>query len=117
MAVQSHPFESLTNRTPAPRVQPQILLSIIAFVLVVAALWCAQVLIIPLVFAILASCGLEPLHRRLVKWHLPRTLSAALIVIAVVGAVSGSAWGLRKQANTFVNQLPVLTQRVRDAHR
>ena len=117
MAVHKRAFGSVTGRTPAPSVQPHVLLSIITFVLVVAALWSAQVLLIPLVFAALAVCGLEPLHRRLVKWHVPRALSAALIVISVVAALAGSGWGLRKQTTAFMNQLPVLTQRLRDAIR
>lgn len=92
-------------------------LRLIAFVLIVAAVWSAQVLLIPLVFAALASCGLEPVHRRLVRLGLPRGLSAAAVVIAVVGVLTVAGFSLRGQVAVFINHLPALTQTVRDAVR
>lgn len=92
-------------------------LRLIALLLVVAAVWAAQVLLIPLVLAALLTCGLEPIHRRLVQWHVPRSLSAAVILFAVVGALAGAAWGLRAQGATFVNHLPTLSQKLREAVR
>jgi predicted PurR-regulated permease PerM len=95
----------------------RVLLTIITVVLVVGALWLAQVLLIPLMLAVLITCGLEPLHRVFVRRGIPRGASAAVLLIAVVLGLSAAGWALHTQAATFVNRLPVLTQRLRDAMR
>ncbi len=115
MAVQRRVPES-TDELPA-RSSALVALAVIAVVLVVAALWLAQVLLIPLVLAVLTSFGLEPTLRRLVKWGLPRGLSAAAILVALVTGLGVGGWALRAQAGTFVDRLPTLTQRLRDAIR
>jgi predicted PurR-regulated permease PerM len=88
-------------------------LGIIAFIAVVAALWSAQVVLIPLALAALAGCGLKPFHDPLVKMGLPRTFSAVVVVAGVVFLLGGSGWALQAPAAKFVNQLPTLTQKLR----
>ena len=74
---------SLFERRPAASFARSPLY-ILAFIATVAALWAAQVFLIPIVLAGLLSCGLEPFHRRLVAWHVPRSLAPAFAV-AVTG--------------------------------
>jgi predicted PurR-regulated permease PerM len=123
MAVHSGAFETRPRQLdeiptdpgdPNDRRVRRLSLQVIAVILAVAALWSAQELLIPLVFAVLASCGLEPVHRRLVRMHVPRGMSAGLILIGVVSLFGWGTWALSRQATTFINQLPVLTQKVRD---
>jgi predicted PurR-regulated permease PerM len=117
MAVRRQLAESTDELQTTSSSHVPVLLTVIAVVLIVAALWLAQVLLIPLVLAALAGCGLEPLHRSLVRRGVPRRLSAAAILIALVIGLGAGAWALQAQAATFVNQLPILTQRLRDAVR
>lgn len=92
-------------------------LTILATITVVAALWAAQDVVIPLVFAALLSFALDPLHRRLVRWGVPRSLSAVLLLTVVIGAGTAGAVGLRGQASAFVGRLPAVTQKFREALR
>jgi len=89
-------------------------MSLITAILLGLALWSAQEVLIPLVFALLVGCGLEPFHRRLVRLHISRSVSAALLLLTLVGAIAGAGWALRGQAAVFISHLPVLTQRLRD---
>jgi predicted PurR-regulated permease PerM len=106
---------SLTDgESPRVIARPWVPLYVIATLLLGAALWCAQDVLIPLVLALLASCGLEPFHRRLMGLGLQRSLAAALLLLCLVGAIAGTAYAMRGQVAVFVNRLPTLTQRVRD---
>src|SRR5689334_11401174 len=113
MAVHTGAFEPRTRQPGQDDVQPDARvtgnrpvrrrsLQIIAVLLCFGALWSAQELLIPLVFAGLASCGLEPVHRRLVRMHVPRSASAALILVMLVGIFAWGTWALSRQATTFV---------------
>jgi predicted PurR-regulated permease PerM len=106
---------ALAGRRPARATRrSRVPLYTITAMLLGVALWSAQELLIPLVFALLVGCGLEPIHRRLVRLHLSRSVSAALLLLTLVGAVVVAGWTLRGQAAVFINHLPVLTQRLRD---
>ena len=105
-------------RSPAgqkrdPSGTPRALIAVIAFVVVVAALWAAKVLLIPLALAGLASCGLEPFNKRLVRLGLPRPVAAGVVVTAVVALLVGSGWTLQAPATKFINRLPAITQKLR----
>jgi predicted PurR-regulated permease PerM len=104
---------SMFERRPATG-NPRVPIVVIAVVAVIAGLWAAKVLLIPIVLAALVSFGLEPLHRRLVAWHVPRGPAAAFLLTALVAALGASAWTLQAQAMTVVNQLPAATQKLRD---
>jgi predicted PurR-regulated permease PerM len=92
-------------------------LTILATIAVVAALWAAQDVVIPIVLAALLSFALDPLHRRLVRWGVPRSLSAILLLTVVIGAGAVGAVSLRGQASAFVGRLPAVTQKFREALR
>jgi predicted PurR-regulated permease PerM len=92
-------------------------LTILATIAVVAALWAAQDVVIPIVLAALLSFALDPLHRRLVRWGVPRRLSAILLLTVVIGAGAVGAVSLRGQASAFVGRLPAVTQKFREALR
>jgi predicted PurR-regulated permease PerM len=102
------------NLWPANEAKPTNLpLTVIAVLAVAAALWSAQVIVIPLVLGILGSYALDPIQRRLTRWGVPRAIGAALIVIAVLGGVGGFVYSLRHQATAFVGELPGITQKLR----
>jgi len=100
-----------------PGTSPRTPLVILAGLALVGALWAAQELLIPIVFAALLSFSLEPLHRRLVGLGFNRGLAAALLLATMLGVTVGGAVSLRSQASTFVSRLPALTQKLREALR
>ncbi len=93
----------------------RLLVGIIAFVVIVAALRTGRDIIIPLALAALASCGLEPFNKRLVRLGLPRALSASVVVGGVVLGLVAGGWALQGPASKFIERLPSLTQRLRSA--
>ena len=90
-----------------------LVLTVIAVLLVIGALWWARPLLIPIVVGMLSSYALDPIQRRLVRWGVPSGLAATLILTCVVGALGGAALGLRNQATAFAAELPLVVQRVR----
>jgi predicted PurR-regulated permease PerM len=88
-------------------------LRVIAVLAVAAALWWAQIILIPLVLGILGSYALDPIQRRLTGWGLPRAVAAALILICVLGGLGSLVFSLRHQATAFVGELPGITQKLR----
>jgi len=88
-------------------------LKVIAVLAVAAALWWAQIILIPLVLGILGSYALDPIQRRLTGWGVPRGVGAALILIAVLGGAGSLVYSLRHQATAFVGELPGITQKLR----
>lgn len=92
------------------RTVAQIVLAVIAVVLI---LQYAQSMIIPVVLGLLISYALEPIVALLTRWHIPRALAAALVIL---GVTAGSGWliyGLRTEAGAIVDQLPEAARRVR----
>jgi len=88
-------------------------LGLVTFIVVVAALWTAKAVLIPLAMAALASCGLRPIHEALVRLRIPRHVSAAAVVSGVVVLLVGSAMALQTPAANFVGRLPAITQKLR----
>jgi len=73
----------------------------------------AQGMIIPIVLGVLISYALEPLVASLVRWHLPRPLAAAIILIGISASGGWLLYSLRPQANAIVQQLPDGARRLR----
>ena len=87
---------------------------VVAVLMSIAMLWWAQEVFIPLVLAVLLTYALEPIHRRLVRVGMPPGLSAAIVLVFVLSIVSGGLFILRDQAAGFAQQLPVVTEKVRE---
>ena len=90
-------------------------LVIVAVVATVGALWYAQDLLIPLMFAGLLSYTLGPIHRRLVRWRVPNAFAAVILLAGLLGLTGGGVLILHGQASAFADRLPILTQKLRQA--
>jgi len=91
-----------------------ISLTIIAGAVVLAVLQLAQSVIIPLIVAALLFYALDPLIDWLQRWRIPRTLSAAVVLLLAVGGIGASAYSLSDDAIAVVQQLPVSVRKLRD---
>ncbi len=79
---------------------------VISVVAVIAALYLARVVLIPLVLAVLLSFVLAPLVRRLVKLGLGRKFSVVSVSTLAILAVAGLGWLMASQALEVAENLP-----------
>jgi len=87
---------------------------VIASLLGLFALRWAAAIVIPLLMGLLFSYALTPLVDRIVRLGIPRALSAAVVMAALVGGLAWGAWSLTDQANNLIESLPVAAQKLRD---
>jgi predicted PurR-regulated permease PerM len=111
------PAEPKPDRTnPAPPIEPQRPVAsqplvIIAALAVIAALYFARDIVIPVVLALLLALLLKPILRRMQTWHLPDIVSAFILVAAVVLMFGLGVATLAGQAQQWLADAPeVLTK-------
>ncbi len=77
------------------------------------ALHWAQAVFIPLMLSLILTYALSPLVDRLERWHLPRALGAAVILLGIGGAFGWTGYSLSGSAAELVDSLPVAAQKLR----
>src|ERR1700694_1904455 len=77
-------------------------------------LYFAQAFFLPIVLAILLDFLLSPLIRALKRGHIPEPLGAALVILALLGALGGSIYGLTTPAKEWVAKLPGSVREAQD---
>ena len=92
-------------------------LTVIAIVAAIFALQYGQQFFIPLVISVLVSYALDPIVSWITKRGVARSLAAAGVLLLVVGSIGVSAYSLRDEVATIVQQLPQAAQRLRAALR
>jgi predicted PurR-regulated permease PerM len=92
-------------------------LAVLAVLASVFALRWGAAVFIPLMVSLLLTYALAPLVGRLQRWHLPRALSAAVVLLAIGGAFASTAYSLSDSAGQIVDALPVAAQKLRLAVR
>ena len=118
-AVGSPPAPAADPEEPAPltiRMPVNIrstALTALAVLAIVLVLQYAQAVIIPIVLGVLISYALEPIVAWITRWHVPRQLAAALVLLAVVASGGWMLYSLRWQASAIVEQLPQGAKRLR----
>jgi predicted PurR-regulated permease PerM len=97
-----------------PRVEPQsVAVSVIAIVAVAFFLRYAQELFVPVVISILIAYALNPFVVLLERCRIHRGIAAALVVIALFGAITFAAYGLRQQFGAVLDNVPAAVAKVR----
>jgi len=102
------------GRFGLPRSGPLILLATIATLFFID--W-AQPVLVPIVLALLVSYALAPLVDRLERLAIPRAVSAAVLMLAIVGGLGAAALSLRDEAVDLVETLPEAVAEIRSAVR
>lgn len=88
-------------------------LAILAVLAVVFALHWASAVFIPLMIGVMFSYALDPIVDRLQRWRVPRWLSAAVLLIALLGGFSTVVWSVADDANALLESLPQAAQKLR----
>jgi predicted PurR-regulated permease PerM len=91
-----------------------ILAGTVVGIVVITCLYWAQMIFIPVALAAFLTFLLSPLVSLLQRWHLGRTLSVILVVLAAAGLLSGVVWLITVQLASLVNDLPQYSQNIRD---
>jgi predicted PurR-regulated permease PerM len=119
-SVISHQSSAAGHRSPAaePRLASPVdvrsaALTVLAVLATVLVLQHAQSMLIPIVFGVVVSYALEPIVARMTRWHVPRPLAAAIVLIALTVGIGSLLYGLRFEANAIVEQLPQAARRLR----
>jgi predicted PurR-regulated permease PerM len=81
-------------------------LLVIAVLMSLTALHLASAVFVPLVLGVLVSYALTPLVNRLVRFHIPRMLAAALLLLGIVGGVGAIAYSLSDDTVELIEILP-----------
>ena len=111
---------------PAPSADPQRLLlqmpidvrsaslGLIALLASLYALQWASALVIPVLLGLMVSYALSPAVDRLQRWHVPRAIGAAVLLLMMLGGLATMAWSLSDDASALVKSLPDAAQKLRD---
>ena len=89
-------------------------LALLAFFASLALLHWASAVFIPIMLSMLLTIALRPAVDALRRWHVPRWLSAGVLLIAIVSGLASTAWSLSDGAAQLVESLPVAAKKVRD---
>ena len=90
-----------------------VALMLIAALAVLFTLHWASAVFVPLLLGLMFSYALTPLVTRLVRWHVPRTLAAALLLAGIVGGIGSIAYSLSDEASAMIEALPAAAQKLR----
>ena len=93
---------------------PLTLLTVFAVIFILD--W-AQTVFIPLVLGVVVSYALSPLVTQLHKWHVPRTIGAAALLLLIVGGIGSMAFSLHDETVSMIETLPEAAQKLRQTLR
>ncbi len=87
---------------------PLVLLAVLASLF---GLQWARAVLIPIMLSVLFSYALSPLVNWLELKRVPRALSAALLLLAILGAIGATAYSLRQETAQLVEALPAAAKK------
>jgi len=93
---------------------PLILLTVFAVIFILD--W-AQTVFIPLMLGVILSYALSPLVNQMSKWHIPRAIGAASVLLLIVGGVGSLAYSLQDETVSMIQTLPDAAQKFRQTLR
>ena len=108
-----------TNTPEAEKVMPlsvdirSLSLAVLAVLAVVFMLHWARAVFIPLLLGLMISYTLSPAVDRLQKWHLPRAIGAAVLLLSLVGGMGATVYSLSDDAAELIEILPEAAVKIR----
>jgi predicted PurR-regulated permease PerM len=88
-------------------------LAVLAVLACAYTLQWASAVFIPLLLGLMLSYALSPIVNRLQRWHVPRALGAAVLLLSIVGGASALAYSLSDEATTLIDTFPEAAQKLR----
>jgi predicted PurR-regulated permease PerM len=90
-----------------------IALAVLAVLAVIYALHWARAVFIPLMLGVMISYALSPPVNVMQKWHIPRAIGAAVLLLAIVGGVGSAIYSLSDDAGNLIETLPDAARKLR----
>lgn len=87
-------------------------LLVISVLLSLTALRLASAFFIPLVVGIMFSYALTPLVNRMVRFHVPRVLAAAMLLLSIAGSTAAVIYSLSDDGVAMIEALPEVMQKL-----
>jgi predicted PurR-regulated permease PerM len=94
-----------------------IALIVLASLLGIAMLRWASAFFIPLMIGVLLSYSLSPVVDALQRVHVPRAISAAVLILGLLGVAGGAVYSFSDDVNAMVDTLPAAAAKLRAAVR
>jgi predicted PurR-regulated permease PerM len=91
---------------PLPSDPKVIFLGGLFAIALLAAVYVAAEIVLPLVLAVVLKLLLQPAMRVLERWHVPRILAALVLILAVFGTIVGLGAAISGPASTWAAKLP-----------
>lgn len=85
----------------------------LTIIAIVAALYLARAFFVPLLIGILASYTLSPVVGWLKSCHVPRPVSAALVLAVLIGSLAWIAFSLSDDATAMIDKFPEAARELR----
>jgi predicted PurR-regulated permease PerM len=76
--------------------------------------WAKEV-VIPVLLGLMASYALSPVVDRFERWHVPRALAAAVLLLSIVAAIGWAATRFSDDVNAMIESLPDAAQKLRQS--
>lgn len=92
-----------------------VTLAVLMVLAVLAVLRLASGFFIPLMLGLVFSYALSPLVDWLQRLKIPRVLSAAVLILGILGGMGAAVYSLSDDANDLIASLPDAARKVRDA--
>ncbi|TWO68993.1 AI-2E family transporter [Caenimonas sedimenti] len=93
------------------------MLVVLTCIAVLAVLKWASGFFIPLMISLVFSYALSPVVDWLARRKIPRALSAAVLILGILGAAGSSVYALADDANELITSLPAAAAKLRDSVR
>ena len=87
---------------------------VLAVLATILALHLARSLLIPFVFAVLISYALDPVVSWFGQWKVPRPISAAVLLLALIAGAGSSFYFLSDDAVAVLDDVPLAAQNLRE---
>jgi predicted PurR-regulated permease PerM len=105
--------------SPLPKMAPKhirnIAFGIIALAALVWLLKFAEAVIIPVLLGVILSYSLRPVVEWFVRvLHVPRPVSAAILLVTLFGGIGAGLWNLREDVTDVVSELPKAVRMMRE---
>jgi predicted PurR-regulated permease PerM len=92
-------------------------LGVIALLAALFTLHWAAAVFIPLLISVMLSYALSPIVNRLERWRIPRSASAAVLIVSILAAMCWTGYRLSDDASALIDSLPTAAQKLRQTLR
>lgn len=93
----------------------RVSLAVLAVLAVVFTLHWAQAVFIPVMLGVMISYAFSPPVNQMEKWHIPRAIGAAVVLLAIVGSLGTVVYSFGNDAGDLIETLPDAARKLRTA--